>query len=107
MTRKVLSGSGHTVKMYLVRIIGDSILASVEDGISLAHGSQPRDLSKNSCVWIPLPVVRLALPSLVKPEDQVVSVSDIIDLTEDDEIDTAGHGIIDLTGSSDSEVELV
>jgi len=101
VTRKILSGSGRTVKMYRINIIGDGILALVEDGISQAHGSRPRGLSKRSSVWIPLPIIRHSVPHLVKPDDQLPSVpapstiaslpSDVIDLTGDDDIEVAGR----------------
>jgi hypothetical protein len=71
VTRKVLSGSGHAVKMYLIRILGDTLITSIADGISCAHGSQPDIPSKKANVWLPLPVVRQVLPHLVKVDDKV------------------------------------
>ena len=71
MTRTELSGSGHTIKMYCVIIVGDAFLASVKDGISHAHESKPGVVHKKLNVWIPLPIVCRALPYLVKANDQV------------------------------------
>ena len=116
VTRKVLSGSGHAVKMYLICILGDTLIASIADGISHARGSQPNIPSKKASVWLPLPVVCHVLPHLVRVDDRVrvasVSIfhfanfapssilvliqapslvasqsSDVIDLTGDEDID--------------------
>jgi hypothetical protein len=73
VTQTVLSGSGHAIKVYRISIVGDGFLKSVEDGITRAHGSQPRVLSKKFNVWIPLPIVRRALPYLVRTDDKVAS----------------------------------
>jgi len=102
--------------MYLICILGDTLIASVADGISHAHGSQPNIPSKKASVWLPLPVVCHMLPHLVRVDDRVpvalVSIfhfanfapssilvliqapslvasqsSDVIDLTGDEDID--------------------
>jgi hypothetical protein len=60
--------------MYCVSIAGDTLLATMNDGISRAHEIQPQLLSERFNMWIPLPIVCYTLPHLVRTDDQVTLV---------------------------------
>ena len=142
VTQTTLSGSGRHIKMYQMQVDGQALTELVQVGINNAGAAAPNgahstdsresDATSTLNVWIPLPVLRRALPDLVKREDRASpSVSSaegslmhaMSDMTKSasppgstdgsgDAIDsgkapsTSGmQEVIDLTG--DSDVELI
>lgn len=63
--------SGQSFKAYRIKVRGDTLLASTEHGILIAHDTPPKVIKKVSNVWIPLSVVRTALPHMVQVDDIV------------------------------------
>ena len=72
ITRRTLSVSGKSVTMYRLSIDGQHLICQVEEGIAEANGASnsASNLSTESNVWVPLPIVHHALPSMVKKGDK-------------------------------------
>jgi hypothetical protein len=74
ITRKTLSVSGKGVTMYRFSVQGQHLVCLAEDGITDAAGRRdpPSNVVTKCNVWVPLPIVRHALPSFVKRGDEGV-----------------------------------
>jgi hypothetical protein len=71
--------SGRSVKMYRAQVQIDALLSLVQAGVNEVDGdgeSGASDTGSGSLVnlWIPLAVVRHAIPALMKAEDKNVEV---------------------------------
>jgi hypothetical protein len=100
--------------MYLICLLVDTLITSIGDGISCAHGSQLDISSKKANVWLPLPVVREVLPHLVKVDDKVpvtsVGILNLVNFVTSSiwvliqapsPVASQSSDVIDLTGDED------
>ena len=74
VTRRSLSASGRSVKIYRLSIQGQHLVSLAEKGIADATSSTTDvhvpDLITEANVWVPLPIVHRSLPGLVKKGDE-------------------------------------
>jgi hypothetical protein len=100
--------------MYLICLLVDTLITSIGDGISRAHGPQLDISSKKANVWLPLPVVREVLPHLVKVDDKVpvtsVGILNLVNFVTSliwvliqapSPVASQSSDVIDLTGDED------
>ena len=71
----MLSASGKSVKMYRLSIQGQHLAMLTEKGISDAATSSSADevvsrVATKANIWVPLPILRLTRPDLVKKGDE-------------------------------------
>lgn len=73
MLHVVSTSSNNSYKNYRIRVQADIILALIEKGLPIVNDTQPSTLSKTFLLTVPLSIVRIALPSMVRAGDESVS----------------------------------